>query len=355
MPWPLDNSLAIDTYYQLEALHAAGVRIHLHYYSTTPGVHPTELNKFCEKIYTWSSEKEVDAAHQPCCATMSSVLNNTDYPILFEGPYLTAILKKGIHTNRKIVVRMYRDECRHFQHLAAEATGPFKKFRMVQRSHQMKKWEDGLPDHCLYAFATRESAASFRADHGLPQVEFLPWFTPYHSVDSLKGVGNFCLYHGDLSMPCAEKSVRWLLTKVFNDISIPFVIAGRAPGKAVQKMAGFYANTCLVENPTPAEMDDLVRKAQINVLPNFSYKKPELKLIHALFTGRHCLTNDQGVSGTEYEPACHTGTQPSAFKSIILQLFHQPFEEEEIRLRQRILQQVDSLRPAAALQHYLFD
>ena len=62
-----------------------------------------------------------------------------------------------------------------------------------------------------------------------------------------------------------------------------------------------------------------------------------LKLLHALFEGRHCVVNDPMVSGTGLEDACHIGNSATAFASIILQLYHQPFTKEEIILRKQLL------------------
>ena len=45
------------------------------------------------------------------------------------------------------------------------------------------------------------------------------------------------------------------------------------------------------------------------------------------------------VAGTGLEDACHIGDSAHAFASIIAQLYHQPFAEEEIRLRERLLGQ----------------
>jgi hypothetical protein len=85
------------------------------------------------------------------------------------------------------------------------------------------------------------------------------------------------------------------------------------------------------------EMNDLVQKAHINVLPSFNTTGVKLKLIHALFEGRHCIVNDAAVKGSELEPACHISNSADNIASIILQLYHQPFTEEEIHLRKRIL------------------
>ncbi|MBC7872448.1 MAG: glycosyltransferase, partial [Ferruginibacter sp.] len=175
-----------------------------------------------------------------------------------------------------------------------------------------------------------------------------------HTVKSKTGVGSFCLYHGDLSDPCNEKAALWLLSKVFNDINIPLVIAGKEPGKQIHKLAQFYSHTCLIVDPSPGEMDDLVDKAHINVLPSFSYKQPEQKLVHALYTGRHCIVNPQAVAGTQLESACHIGKNAEAFKSIILQLYHRPFEEEEIELRKKIFSHLNEEEPLEQLVQWLY-
>jgi len=47
--------------------------------------------------------------------------------------------------------------------------------------------------------------------------------------------------------------------------------------------------------------------------------------------------NDAAVQGSVLEPACHISNSADNIASIILQLSHQPFTEEEVRLRKRIL------------------
>ena len=104
-------------------------------------------------------------------------------------------------------------------------------------------------------------------------------------------------------------------------------------------MAHLCQHTCLVSDPTESEMSDLIRKAHINVLPCFNKNITgiRLKLLHALYEGRHCIVNEPMVAGTGLEPACHIGTSANAFASIITQLYHQPFTTEEIQLRKRLL------------------
>lgn len=62
-----------------------------------------------------------------------------------------------------------------------------------------------------------------------------------------------------------------------------------------------------------------------------------LKLLHALYKGRHCVVNPAMVEGTGLDPACHVGKNANAIASIISQLYYQPFNEEEIILRKELL------------------
>ena len=148
-----------------------------------------------------------------------------------------------------------------------------------------------------------------------------------------------CLYHGNLSVPENEEAALWLLCKVSTKARIPFVIAGKKPSRRLQKLAGLCQHTCLVADPCETEMNDLVRKAHIHVLPCFnkSVTGIRLKLLHSLFEGRHCVVNEAIVAGTGLEGACHIGSNANAFASIITQLYHQPFTKEEIILRKRLL------------------
>ena len=286
---------------------------------------------------------------------MAAALSNDNYPVLFEGIGCTAALKQIADLNKKIIVRMYNDECRYHNHLTKSYGSFFQKMNLNRRTHEIKKYEDSLPKNCLYAFSNSDDAVYFREDHQLPTVCSLPVFDPFETVASKTGLGNFCLYHGDLSDPDNEKAAIWLLTKVFNEISTPLVIAGRQPGRQIRKLAELYSHTCLIVDPSQGEMEDLIGKAHINVLPSFSNKRPELKLVHAILNGRHCITNDTAVSGTALESACHVGKNANAFKSIILQLYHQPFEQEEIDLRKRIFLSIKEEAPVNKLVKWLFD
>jgi len=242
-------------------------------------------------------------------------------------------------TKRKIVVRMHNEESVYYKELARSAKGFFKKLYFYNESRLLKKYNYNLPADCMYVCVSQNDIRVLKNDYSLPNVEFLPTFPAWQRVTGEEGVGNLCLYHGNLSVPENEEAALWLVCKVFTKVRVPFVIAGKKPSKRLQKVAHLCQHTCLVADPSETEMNDLIRKAHINVLPCFNKRITgiRLKLLHALFQGRHCVVNDPMVAGTGLEPTCHIGTNANAFASIITQLSHQPFVIEEIRLRKQLL------------------
>ncbi|MEI9945226.1 MAG: glycosyltransferase family 4 protein [Chitinophagaceae bacterium] len=203
----------------------------------------------------------------------------------------------------------------------------------------MKKYSHHLPDDCTYACVSQKDIDVLKNEYHLNKVEFLSTFPAWQMVEGEEGQGGFCLYHGNLSVAENEKAAIWLICQVFTKARVPFIIAGKKPSKRLQRIAGLCQHTCLVADPSEKEMNDLVRKAHINVLPCFNKTITgiRLKLLHALFEGRHCIVNEPIVAGTGLEDACHIGNNATAFASIITQLYHLPFTREEIILRKQLL------------------
>jgi glycosyltransferase involved in cell wall biosynthesis len=345
VPYPADYGGAIDMLYKIQALHEQGVKIHLHYFSYNLRGTPNELNRFCETIHVY----ERKTGHKGFSFMLPYIVSSRDnpelvknllqdnYAVLLEGIHCTGILKEINKNHRKIVVRLHNDECAYYKQLAKSETNLFKKIYFLNESRLLKNYEKHLPANVRYACITDADTNLFKKEYGLPAVSHLAAFAPFTHIDNPDGVGNFCLYHGNLSVSENEKAAAWLITKVFSKIKIPLVIAGKNPSKKIESLAHFYQHTCLVANPTDNELHDLIQKAQINVLPSFSSTGIKLKLINVLFNGRHCLVNDAMVAGTGLEQTCHIANTPEAMASVITQLYHQPFTEEETVLRKNLL------------------
>jgi glycosyl transferase family 1 len=344
-PYPLDYGGAVDMYGKIRALHKHGVKIHLHYFDYKKRGDTEELKNYCDTIHPYKRKlgRKGFSFTTPYIVSsraneeLASNLGKDNYPVILEGIHCTGILD-SIHTGkRKILVRLHNDEHAYYRKLAVYETNLFKKLYCLNESRLLKKFQHQLPKDCLYVCVSKKDASTYTEKYGLPNVEFLPVFVCWSQVNSEQGVGNFCLYHGNLSVAENEKAACWLLDKVFTKIKVPFVIAGKNPSRRLSKWAHLCQHTCLVADPSEKEINDLVQKAHINILPSFNSTGIKLKLLHALYKGRHCVVNDAAVEGSDLEATCHIGNNANALASIISQLYHQPFGEEEIRLRTRIL------------------
>jgi hypothetical protein len=335
VPWPLNNKRAIDIFNQLKIFHHNGAGVHLHYFCEEKNCHPNELNKFCVSVHRYhDNEKE----------KLISLLQNDNLPILFEGSDHALDLAALSGNDRKIVHRMY-DNC-----TCSKRPAPAPSF--LSKINFLKKGmneEGNFKKQCQYLFAYHNDLEKAQKNDNCCEAIVLPLLNPYRKINSPAGLGNYCLYHGDLGDAANEKAVLWLLENVFDDIQVPVVVAGRQPGKKIERLAELYAHCCLVADPSENEMNDLVRKAQLHVLPSFGCRQPELKLLHSLHEGRHCLVNEAAIADTGLEACCHIATNAHGFKSIILQLLHRPFEEEEIRIRERTFQALREKDPAIVL------
>lgn len=347
VPWPADYGGAIDMMNRIKMFHQLEVKIHLHYFCYNDRGTPNELNQFCESIQVYEREKihKGFSLRLPfiVCSRMNDQLvanlEKDKHPILLEGIHCTGILQKLNYKDRKVVVRMHNEESRYYRELARAESNLVKKLYFLNEAQLIKKYSRNLPKDVIYACVAENDIQVFKEEFHLPDARYLSTFPTWQNVISEEGQGNLCLYHGNLSVPENEKAALWLLRTVFTKVRYPFVIAGKKPSARLRQAAGLCQHTCLVADPSESEMNDLIHKAHIHVLPCFnkSITGIRLKLLHALFEGRHCVVNEPMVSGTGLEPACHIGNNSNAFASIIAQLYYQPFTMEEIRLREELL------------------
>lgn len=365
VPWPADYGGAIDMMNRIILFKKAGIKIHLHYFSYNERGMPNELNQFCETIHVYERKKGRQGLSARLPYIVASRLNddltnnlNADrYPILLEGLHCTGVLPSLDLSQRRVVVRMHNEEAVYYRELSRSTPALLKKLFFLNESRLIRKYSHQLPKECIYACISQEDVKAFKQEYELPNVKYLPAFPAWQQVKGEEGIGNLCLYHGNLSVPENEKAAMWLLQHVFMKIRKPFVIAGKKPSRRLQKIAHLCQHTCLVADPSETEMNDLVRKAHINVLPCFNQGITgiRLKLLHALYEGRHCVVNEAMVKGTGLEGACHTGTTANAFASIIAQLYHQPFGYEEILIRKQLLEGVyDNEKNLRQLIQYLW-
>jgi len=344
VPYPLDYGGVFDLFCKLKALKDAGVGIFLHCFEYGRGRQP-ELNRYCEEVYYYHRNEghkgfSVKFPYIVCSRCNHELMNNLlkdNHPILLEGIHCSYLTNNEQFQGRKIIIRLHNIEFAYYYQLYLHSGSLFKKLYYYNESRLLKKYEKWLAGRFPVITVSQKDARIYREKFHADNVSQVPVFVPWNEIKCLEGMGTYCVYHGNLSVEENEKAAIWLVEKVFADLKVPFIIAGKNPSARLQKLVDQQENVCLLANPAEDEMRDLISKAQINVLPSFNETGIKLKLLNALFNGRHCVVNDAAVEDTGLEAACHIGTTAEAIKQIVIQLYHLPFAPEEKMLRQKIL------------------
>ncbi len=345
IPYPVDYGGACDVFYKLPAFQALGIKIHFHCFDYGRG-EQTILNQYCASVNYYKRLSGHKGFSTQLPYIVSSRINETLYqnllkdnhPIFMEGVHCTYLLQDERFKTRRCFVRLHNVEYRYYKELYQNSSSPFKKAYYWYESRLLKCYEKKIADKATF-WATKEADNDiYRNEFGCANIEELELYLPNWSLSSEVGMGSYCFYHGDLSVDVNEKAVIWLLENVFKNMEIPFVIAGKNPSKKLESLAYSSKFSCLVANPSQKELQDMVAKAHINLIPSYIYTGTKVKLLNAIFNGRHIIANDATVAETGLSAACHIANSPNAFKDLIAQLFHQPFTAEDINLRNSLLE-----------------
>lgn len=347
VPWPADFGGVIDQFYKIKTLYQYGVKIHLHcFVNKRPP--QDELKKYCETVYYYKRHTGIGHFSFSIPYIVSSRKNDEllknlskdNYPVLMEAIHCSYYLYAGELTNRIALLRLHNAEFEYYHHLAMHEKNVFKKHYYNHESRLLKKYEKKLAEKVKIAALSEQDVEVYQHLFKATNIIHLPLFLPYLNAAGKEGIGCFCLYHGNLAINENEEAAIWLLQNVFNDIKIPFVITGKNPSQKLEFLAHQQPHTCLVANPSDKELHDMIAKAQINILPSFNNTGIKLKLLNALYNGRHCLVNKTGVEGSGLNRLCAIAEDADDFKTAIQYLYAIPYTNEENKKRQLLLQQL---------------
>jgi glycosyltransferase involved in cell wall biosynthesis len=344
-PSPPDYGGAIDINHKIVALDSIGKKVILHYFDYKEGRQGANgLEKYCVAIYPYKRQIGWRTASLRLPYIVQSRinldlvarLNQDDHPIILEGIHCSGILNYLKKKDRKVVIRLHNDEARYYRALAETETKLFKKTYFLIESHLLKRFQDHLPSGICLAALSSEDIKAF-GEKGFTNVHFIPSFLPWQQISSTEGKGKFCLYHGNLSVSENEKVALWLIDHVFSQCSIPLTIAGKGISPRLKNKAKNYQHILLVDSPSNVNLEGLLQAAHVNVLPSFNTTGVKLKLIHALFSGRYCVTNSAGVAGSELEDCVIASENAKEMIEKINHLFSKPFTKVQIEERKTIL------------------
>lgn len=348
IPWPADYGGVYDLFYTVKALHEQGLSIHLHCFSTHRKPQPM-LDRYCQTVQYYPRTLHLGALLTGVPYIMASRsdqsllhrLQQDRHPILFEGIHTTFFWKTlAADTERTLLVRFHNAEHIYYHSLARMETNLLKKWYFKIEANRLASAEMDIMARLPVFTVCKEDTDLFK-NSGFPfrHIETVPICIPWQEVSGKPGKGHFCLYHGNLSVNENEQAALWLLKRVFNDLKVPFVIAGKNPSKKLIREAHRHDHTCIVENPDEHEMHDLIQKAHINLLPSFNETGIKLKVLHALYAGRFCLVNKAACRGIDNKHnILRVFETADDLKKIVTDLYTKPFSEEELTKRDYALQ-----------------
>ena len=357
VPYPADYGGVFDLYYKIKTLCEEGILIHLHCFTSGREQQPV-LNTLCQEVFYYPRRTgHKGLSHQipyiVCSRSNPELLERLlldDYPILLEGVHCTYLMQDERFKERKIVLRLHNVESIYYRQLAHCSHSWFKKLYYLHESTVLKKYERRIASHWPVLAVTQSDADQAAVTYQSKNISVIPVFLPFQHIESPQGTGCYCLYHGNLAVEENERAAIWLLEKVFSSLPVPFLIAGKRPGAKLLRAVERFKNCCLVPDPSDQELHDLIQKAQIHVIPSFNSTGIKLKLLNALFNGRHCVVNAEAVTGTGLQEVCHLAEGPEEFKQVIENLYERPFTFLDLQYRrEKLLHQYDNHQTATRL------
>ncbi len=344
VPYPANYGGVIDVFYRIKALSEAGVKVHLHCFEYGRGhaevldrCHEVKYYKRDTSFWKQLSREPYVVASRRSEALIKDLLKD-DYPILCEGLHTTAILNDSRLGGRKVFVRAHNVEHDYYRLLADSEPTFWKRWFYRMEARKLRRYEPILKKAAGIFAITRQDADYFNQHYG--KAVLVPGFSALSRVCSETGRGDYVLYHGNLSVAENKKAAQWLVENVFSELDVPCVVAGLNPPDSLRKLCSRYPHVRLKANLHDAEMMDLIRNAQVNVMVTDQPTGLKLKLMNALYNGRFCLVNDDMVRGTSLDQLCVLAEEPEQFISQIRRLMKEDFTEDDINERDEALKEL---------------
>ena len=342
VPYPANYGGVIDVFYKIKILFEWGVKINLHCFKYDRP-ESGELNKYCKSVNYYNRPKKLRYFFSKIpfiVITRSNkkllkALQADQLPIIFEGLHTTYFLNKLSNRNRNIVVRTHNIEHDYYKELTKKEKNLFNKIFFYSETFKLKCYLKILKTNIKIAGITEKDCGYFKSLNS--NTFLIEAFHPHNKVNISTGIGEYILFHGNLSVNENIESTQYIIKNICSKTNFQFKFAGKNPDKRLYKLINNYKNTEIIANPSDEKMQDMINNAHINLLITFQDTGIKLKLINALYTGRHCIVNNEMVIGTGLESLCHIHNTPEEIIQKIKELISTAFTEQEVNKRKQIL------------------
>lgn len=343
VPLPADYGGVIDVFYRIKALAEAGVDIHLHCF-TYGRTKNEELERYCSEVCYYDRDMSplLMFRHTPFIVIsrrneqLMEKLAKDDFPILLEGLHCCSVLDDRRFHNRKVMVRAHNIESDYYRMLAKAESKLIKKAYLKIESAKIRRYEPIL-SRASAVFAISQSDKACLERMGCSNVQVVGGANPYKEVKITPGLGEYALYHGNLSVPENYKAAEYLIDNIFSTGEHRLVVAGYRPPARLIAKADRLSNVKVVESPDDSKMSDLIANAQVNVLVSNQPTGFKMKLLNALYNGRHCLVNSTMVCGSGLESLCAVVEGDEEFRVRLNELMRRELRPDDVEKRREVL------------------
>ncbi len=344
VPYPPNYGGIIDVFYKQKWLEKKGVKVHLHCFEYGRGK-PEALNA-CHEVHYYHRDTTFRNILTPtpyivASRRSSGLVNNLlhdDYPILCEGLHTTSIMRDKRFKDRKIFVRAHNVEHDYYRLLADSEPKAWKRLFLRQEAKKLLHYE-AILKQAQGVFTVTQKDTDYFTQH-YENVLLVPSFNSFDEIAANPGKGSHVLYHGNLSVAENVQAAEWLIHNLFSKLDFPCIIAGLNPPTTLKQLVSEYGNIRLIANPNDAEMQELLKTAQANVLVTDQPTGLKLKLLNALYNGRFCVVNANMVAGTGLADLCIVSDTPDGIINALQNIRNTEFTIEEIARRDAAMKQL---------------
>lgn len=354
VPYPADYGGVIDVFHRCKALKESGVKVILHCFEYGRGERK-ELLEVADEVHYYARKKSL---WEVCSATPFIVktrenkqllqrLLADNFPILFEGIHTCAYLHHPSLKKRWKGVRAHNVEHDYYRGLAKVEKQFLKKLFFLWEAKKLEKFEKNFN-------AAQEILTVTPKDNEYYQKNFqkgvyIPVFNPLNWGSETREIGDYALFHGNLSVMENENAVRYIVEQIWEkDTPLKLYIAGKNPPATLTQFLNSqdYEIKC-IPNPSDEELNRLIKNAKINLLPTFQDTGIKHKLLNCLANGGFCLANDDMVRGTGLGKFCIIVNSVTEWKEKIKEIGQTKEEDDLFIERKKELRRLFNLQENA--------
>ncbi len=335
----------IDVFYKIKSLYELGYQITLHCFEYNEREITEELYKYCHQIITYKRNYILVNPlqfHIPMIVftrnhkKLLRELQSNEAPILFEGLHTTYFINHASLVHRIKLVRTHNIEHDYYEALAQNERNFLKYNYYKIEAKTLRKYEQVL--HIADAVLAISNNDVKQLEVNYNNIHLVNVFHGFNfDIDITSN--HYALYHGNLNVNENDVAAQYLINEIFSKVDYPFVISGNNPTPELQKLIKKYKHISLVQNPSMEQMQALIQKAQMHVLPTFQSTGIKLKLLHVLYNGKFIIANRQMVENTGLESLLTIADSSAEMIKAVNDLKNKIFDATEISVRKDILAQ----------------